>query len=185
MFAQLIHFYVVVCSTYKWLLGPYGHAFAYYSDEIIKVLAPQHASWMNCPTFYEKGTLLAYTTETFPGARQYDRGQAPNILLMSGLEGSLNLFNELGLENIENHNQSLVNHFLENVKPTEFEMLTPKDAYGNILCLKVLNQDALELSEKLAKEHNIDVSVREGRLRLSFHFFNTTAQVEKLITALS
>jgi len=46
------------------------------------------------------------------------------------------------------------------------------------------NADSVALENEL-KKRNVDVSVRQGNIRLSFHiFFNTKAQVNELISAL-
>jgi selenocysteine lyase/cysteine desulfurase len=54
---------------------------------------------------------------------------------------------------------------------------------GNIVCLKAVALDSIALEAEL-KKRNIDVSVRQGNIRLSFHVFNTTSQVDQLINAL-
>ncbi|MCB9090963.1 MAG: aminotransferase class V-fold PLP-dependent enzyme [Halobacteriovoraceae bacterium] len=174
---------VLVCSTYKWLCGPYGHAFAYFSDSILNKIETPSGSWINSANFYRNYKLLDYSTETLPGARKFDRGQSPNLLTMAGLEGSLDLFNELGLSNIENHNQKLVSYFLKNFKTENFNIITPTSLVGNIICLKSQSIDMFRLKETLG-ENNIDVSVREGHLRISFHLYNTQEQVEKLLEIL-
>jgi selenocysteine lyase/cysteine desulfurase len=45
------------------------------------------------------------------------------------------------------------------------------------------NADSIALEAEL-KKRNIDVSVRQGNIRLSFHMFNTSEQVDELIKAL-
>jgi selenocysteine lyase/cysteine desulfurase len=36
----------------------------------------------------------------------------------------------------------------------------------------------------LRKEHRIEIALREGRLRCSPHFYNTEAQIDRLVEAL-
>ena len=54
---------------------------------------------------------------------------------------------------------------------------------GNIVCLKSVGGDSIALETEL-KKRNVDVSVRQGNIRLSFHVFNTKLQVDELIKAL-
>jgi selenocysteine lyase/cysteine desulfurase len=54
---------------------------------------------------------------------------------------------------------------------------------ANIVCLKAVSGDSIALETEL-KKRNIDVSVRQGNIRLSFHVFNTHQQVDELIKAL-
>lgn len=170
-------------STYKWLLGPYGHAFAYFSDNLLDQLQSIHASWISSPSFQGSNKLLDYTLETLPGARQYDRGQAPNLLNMAGLEGSLDLFLELGLEEIEKHNNKLVNFFLDNFNSNRFRVVTPEEGMGSILCLHT-EEDTIQITKDLQKQ-KIDISIREGYLRISFHLFNSINQTEILLKTLN
>jgi selenocysteine lyase/cysteine desulfurase len=176
---------IIACSTYKWLLGPYGHAFAYYSPQALDLLNYQNGNWQTSINSKEVHNLVQYTLEVLPGARRLDRGQTPNMLVMSCLEASLDLFCELGLDNIEKHNLSLRNHFLENFPKNKFDIVTPTEPelLANIVSIKTKNQDPLSLEREL-QHKNFDVSVREGKIRISFHLFNTIEQINKLIEVL-
>ncbi len=171
----------LTCSTYKWLLGPYGHSFFYITEELQKMIPRMSGNWIVSKGVENVNELTHYHLETLPGARKYDRGQGPNMVNLSMLAGSLELLLELGLEKIWQHNQKLTEFFKENYNSNQYELLTPVDNHGSILSLKTENP--FELSEKL-KNHNIDVSIRESKIRLSFHLFNNLSQVEKLLSVL-
>ena len=178
---ELSYIDVLTVSSYKWMLGPYGHAFAYFSQKAQDSIYHLNANWILSPNSKQVYNLLDYTTETLPGARQYDRGQAANLLCSGCLEGSLSFLQEVGLETIREHNASVRDHFLEHYPKNKYKVVTPLDHMGNIVCMKASNQgDSIALEAEL-KNRNIDVSVRQGNMRLSFHIFNTKAQVEELI----
>jgi selenocysteine lyase/cysteine desulfurase len=176
---------VLACSTYKWLLGPYGHAFAYFSKNALDKINYQSGNWQASINSRFVHNLVQYTTETLNGARRLDRGQTPNMLNMACLEGSLELFLELGLENIEQHNREIRNFFLENFPKKKYDLVTPIDPQymGNILSLKAHSVDPLTLESEL-QHKNFDVSVREGKIRISFHLFNSFDQVKQLVELL-
>lgn len=176
---ELSYIDVLTVSSYKWMLGPYGHAFAYFSQAAQDKIYHLNANWILSPNSKQVYNLLDYTTETLPGARQYDRGQAANLLCSGCLEGSLSFLSEVGLENIRKHNLEIRNHFLENYPKDKFSLVTPLDHMGNIVCMKGKG-DSIALEAEF-KNRNIDVSVRQGNIRLSFHIFNTKSQVEELI----
>lgn len=180
---ELSYIDVLACSSYKWMLGPYGHAFAHFSEKAQREIFHTNANWINSPNSRVVYSLLDYTTETLPGARKYDRGQASNFLAMACLEASLELLNELGLKNIQEHNRVIRDHFLDHYPKDKFQLITPKDHMANILALKCKNIDSITLEREL-KFRNIDISVRQGNIRLSFHLFNTIEQVDALIQAL-
>lgn len=174
---------VLSVSSYKWMLGPYGHAFAYFSDRAIKDVKHRNGNWITSPKSKVVYNLLDYTTETLPGARKYDRGQAPNMLVSACLEAGLEFLQEVGLDNIQKHNHELRDYFLENYPTKKFDLITPKDHMANILSLKATSTDPITLEREL-KFRNVDVSIRQGNIRLSFHIFNTKDQVNELIRAL-
>ena len=174
---------VISISSYKWLLGPYGHAFGYFSKRAWETIEHRGGNWLVTPKFYDMGRLLNYTTETLSGARKYDRGQTPNMLAMSCLGAAIEFLQEVGLENIQKHNAQIRDNFLENYPKEKYTLITPVSHMGNIICLKSQGVDVLELAEKLQKRH-IDISIRQGNIRLSFHVFNTLDQVGALLEAL-
>lgn len=180
---ELSYIDVLACSAYKWLLGPYGSSFAYYSNHMIDLIKAPTGNWINSPNSKQVWSLTNYTTDNLPGAKKFDRGQGPNMLINAALEGSLEVLSEVGLENIEQHNRELVQFFLEHYPKDRFELKTPREALGNILSLQAKDADSLNLESDL-KYYNIDVSVREGKLRVSLHLFNTISQVETLIRVL-
>ena len=176
---ELSYIDVMTASSYKWMLGPYGHAFAYFSQTAQDKIYHLNANWILSPNSKKVYNLLDYTTETLPGARQYDRGQAANLLCSGCLEGSLSFLAEIGLVNIRKHNAEIRNYFLELYPKDKFTMVTPVEHMGNIVCMKG-KVDSIALESEF-KSRNIDVSVRQGNIRLSFHIFNTKAQVEELV----
>ncbi len=180
---ELSYIDVLTCSSYKWMLGPYGHAFAYFSQRAQDLIYHLNANWILSPNSKQVYNLLDYTTETLPGARQYDRGQAANLLCSGCLEGSLSFLLDVGLKNIRKHNAELRDYFLEHYPKNKFSLVTPLAHMGNIVCLKAKASDSIVLETEL-KKRNVDVSVRQGNIRLSFHIFNTKSQVEELIKAL-
>jgi len=180
---ELKHIDIYCCSVYKWMLGPYGAAFAYFSERALSVLPCVSGNWLISPESKVVYNLLNYTTDTLAGARRFDRGQSPNMLSNACLEGSLEFLLEFGQEEIYQSNQALKKMFLENYPKTKYQVITPSSSVGNILSIKAKSIDSVQLEREL-KYHNIDVSVRQGNIRLSFHLFNTKNQVETLMRVL-
>lgn len=173
---------VLAVAGYKWMLGPYGQGFGYFSDRALKNISHKFGNWITSPNSSNSNDLLDYTTETLPGARKFDRAQSPNMLINACLEKSLSFLLELDRHEITQHNASLRDHFLDNYPKNRYQLATPQDGLSNILCLKPQG-DAVALKKALEKKE-IDVSVREGNLRISFHLFNKITQVDKLLAAL-
>ncbi len=180
---ELEYIDVLACSSYKWVLGPYGHAFGYFSKRAQEIIDHTSANWILSPNSKVVYSLLDYTTETLAGARKYDRGQASNPLTNACLEAGLEFLNTVGLETVQKHNAEIRDYFLEICPKNKFELITPKDHMGNIVCMKAKGIDSIQLEREL-KHNNVDISVRQGNLRLAFHIFNTKDQVDTLVRAL-
>ncbi|MGE0526116.1 MAG: aminotransferase class V-fold PLP-dependent enzyme, partial [Bdellovibrionales bacterium] len=174
---------ILVGVAYKWLLGPYGSAYGCFSKEAMSSLPRTHASWLVSPIAKDTENLLNYTTATLPGARKFDRGQSASFLITAALAGALEIISEVGLREIEQHNAGLVAHFLEHL-PKGNTVAGPQDFRSNIVCVRPATKDAKALKALLA-QNSIDVSVREGLVRFSFHFFNTREHVEKTLPLLT
>jgi selenocysteine lyase/cysteine desulfurase len=173
---------ILVGVAYKWLLGPYGSAYGYFSDRALKEVRRTHASWAVSANMRSTESLLDYTTETLPGALKFDRGEAPTYLINAALDGALDTILEKGLGKIEEHNMDLARHFLANL-PQGFQTFSTRETLSPIVCFKSPKEDSPELKRRLAAE-GIDLTIREGYLRASFHFFNTKKEVDRLLAAL-
>ncbi len=176
---------VLMCATYKWLLGPYGHAFAYYSDSALSLLPRLHGKRIvdTKSNANIHKSLTDYTLEIPDGAFKFDRGQTANVLAMTALLESLSLISEIGLSQLEDHNLQLVRQFLAGVPSDKYQILSRPDFPSSIVCLKPLREDSLSVSKRL-RDFAIDHSLREGNLRFAFHLFNTAEQAQKLSTVL-
>lgn len=182
MSVNLANVDILVGVAYKWLLGPYGSAYGYFSDDALAHLHRTHANWLVSPNSLSVESLVDYTTAVLPGARKFDRGQSPSFLITAALEGALEVIQEKGLKRIEAHNLSLARHFATNI-PRGYNLVINSDEVTPILCIRPQREDAMDIRAKLATK-GMDMSVREGRLRLSFHFFNTLDEINKLLQAL-
>jgi len=173
---------ILVGVCYKWLLGPYGSAWGYFSERALAKIPRTHASWLNSLHSKSRENLLKYSVDTFPGARRFDRGEAPSFLITAGLEGSLDLLTQVGLEKIERQNRKLTDYFLQHL-PKGFELASPYELRSNIVCIKPGTKDPVRLKEILA-QHQIIASLRERNLRFAFHFFNNEEQVNRTLKVL-
>jgi cysteine desulfurase / selenocysteine lyase len=171
------------CASYKWLLGPYGHAFGYISPSLQKNLKHSNANWITSKNSKVVNSLLEYTTQTLPGVRCFDRGQTANLLTIACLEGALDFLLEVGLNTIQDYNSQLTKFFYENYPKQKYSLITPISHSGNIICLKGKNIDSHQL-EKDLKDRDIDVSIREGNIRISFHIYNEQSHIEHLLKVL-
>lgn len=125
----------------------------------------------------------------------------PNGVGIIALGKGIDFINEVGLENIRNHEISLKNHFIELLKDNEDVILygTLDDRQGAVVSLNVKDMDSSEISYILSDEFDIytrpgfhcaplahkTIGTEElGAIRFSFGYYNTLEEIEKTVEAL-
>jgi selenocysteine lyase/cysteine desulfurase len=170
-------------SSYKWLLAPYGTGFGVLRPELMAALEPRWLNWLTTRTAARASDLLRYTTDTLPGARALDRGQAPAFVPVAMTRASLELFLEIGPGAIAARSRALADRLVLGLDRERYELVTPEHARASIVSFKARSGGA-GLAEKL-RAARIQVSVREGKLRVSPHFFNEEREVDRLLEVLA
>ena len=125
----------------------------------------------------------------------------PNGVGIIALGKGIDFINQVGLENIRNHEISLKNHFIDLLKDNDDIILygTLDNRQGAVVSLNVKNMDSSEVSYILSDEFDIytrpgfhcaplahkSLGTDElGAIRFSFGYFNTIEEVEQCANAL-
>jgi selenocysteine lyase/cysteine desulfurase len=157
----------VIVSGYKWLMSPRGTAYAYLSPRLRETLRPINASWYAAEDvhtgYYGPEMRLA------ADARRFD--VSPAWFSWVGAAPAVELLVELGVEQVYEHNAGLANRFRAGLG------LPPGDS-------AIVSTDVPGADERLAAA-GIRAAVRDGRLRVSFHAYSTTADVDRALEALT
>ncbi len=165
-------------ASHKWLFSPEGCGMLYLSDNARERVEPTLVGWISVETPWNfedreqpfKPTALAWESGT------------GGISLFYGLEQSLRILRDAGLENIENYLEELSDYLCELVAGKNYEIVSSraKGEKSQIVCIK--HRGGLTSNEiaKRLEEEKIIVSPRGDRLRIAPHFFNNRADIEKL-----
>lgn len=160
-------FDIVAAHAYKWLLSPRGTAFMSIRPERLAAVVPHAAGWYGgenpLATFFGGPLRLAES------ARRLDT--SPAWFMWVGTAPALETIERIGVEAIHAHDVGLANRFRVGLG------LEPADS-AIVLC------DVEGAAEKLERA-GIRAAVRGGRLRTSWHVYNTPADVERTLEVLS
>ncbi len=170
-----VDFYVA--GTLKYLLGPPGLAFVYVRRELIEQLVPAATGW-----FAQKNPF-AFDVKRYdpsPTARRFEAG-SPQVPVVYGVIRGLELLNQIGLETVAAQVKRLAGAMLTAAKELGIRAKTPPDSVGPLVVLQ--STDSAALVEQLAR-HDIVASSRHDGVRLSFHVYNTLADVEAVAEVL-
>jgi selenocysteine lyase/cysteine desulfurase len=156
----------VSCATYKWLLSPRGTAFGVVRPERLGMLRPLYAGWYagDDPWTSIYGPPLRLAKD----ARRLDI--SPAWLAWAGTVPALELLADVGVAALRRHDLALANALRRRLG------LPP----GDSAIVTVAAEGALER----LRAAGIKGSVRAGAVRLSFHLYNTEADVDAVARAL-
>ena len=163
--ASKVDFYV--CHAYKWLMSPRGSAFmAVRRARLAKVL-PLHAGWW--ATDDPNANLFGLPNRiSRTAARRLD--SSPAWFSWVGTAAVLDVVESIGIEAIERHDMELARRFCNSLGlPPPQSPIVYMSGGGDF--------------ERLLKA-GIRASVRAGRLRVSFHLYNTEDDVASVVRAL-
>jgi len=173
---------VASCASHKWLCAPEGCGILYVSDRARDRIEPSFVGWISVETPWD----FADREQSFkPNALAWESGTGASSLFY-GLEQSLKLLTETGLEKIEKYLDELTNYLCELLAGKDYIILssrTPGERSA-IVCIQHTNGlHCNEIYERLQHE-NVIVSPRADRLRISPHFYNNSEDIERLVDAL-
>lgn len=175
----------VVCSGYKWLLSPFGTGFFWAKKEHIERMQPGPFYWMAGAKAFH---MLA-NPDLKPGAeaRRWDAAETANFFNLAAMDVSLEFVLRMGAETVEAHNRKLIELMFERLPIDRCVAASPTDAarrgpYGCFIGRTP--EKTSELYQRLRKE-NVVVSLREGRIRVSPHVYNTERDIDRLISVIT
>ncbi|MFJ5258850.1 aminotransferase class V-fold PLP-dependent enzyme [Streptomyces sp. NPDC088387] len=159
--------------TFKWLMGPHGAAF-FVVPEDLGGLPPLLAGWVAGEVPWD--SCYGPVEELAHSARRYDI--SPALFAHTGLRASLELVEELGVPAVHAHNTALADRFRAGLHSLGHE---PVPAPGSA----IVSVPGLGGHQPGLSAAGIEVSDRAGNLRAAFHLYNTPADVDRLLDALS
>lgn len=174
---------ILACGAQKWLLSPWGSGFVYVREELARSLEPPVVSWMAPKGTDDFRRLRDYDMTWRDDARRFELITLP-FPDFAGMNASLELFFELGLDAVYAHVEQLATRVVDWAAANRVELVTPADRArrGGVVCLRP--KDAEKVSARLKGEGVIH-SYREGAIRLSPHVYNTAQEIDQALGAIS
>jgi cysteine desulfurase / selenocysteine lyase len=179
----------VVCAGYKWLLGPFGTGFFWAKREHIEKMQPGPFYWMAVAGAHNFSALSFDDPKPEPAAKRWDTPESASYfnLNLVAMDVSAKFVLEMGPETVAEHNHRLIELMFERLPKDRCVAASPlerakRGPYG---CFKArTSEKTVELYERLRKE-NVIVSLREGKIRVSPHLYNTERDIDRLIAVIT
>lgn len=170
-------------ACHKWLLAPEGVGLLYLSERARERIQPTLVGWMSVPDPEDYGNFEQGWAQ---GTLAWETGTAPTALI-HGLEASLSLLTETGIERIAAHLSELTDYLCERLRGRDYEIVSSRRAgeKSQIVCLQHRSAEwpPMALYRHLKKQ-NVVAAPRGSRLRISPHLYNTTEDIDALLDAL-
>jgi selenocysteine lyase/cysteine desulfurase len=151
----------------------------YVRRELAERLLPTDTGW------FGQADPFAYDVHHLdyaPGARRFQSGSPPVPAVYAAL-AALRLLRGAGLEAVRDQVRRLTDLALAGLRERGLDVMTPDDPACRGPLVVVRCSDVQRLIERLA-ERGVLCSTRDGALRVSFHLYNSEADVLALLSAL-
>ena len=175
----------LAADAHKWLLGPCGAGIFYVRKSLQEDLKPPVYGWHNvrCPNFVAQEQLIFP-----PDARRYEAGTA-NLVGLVGLQAALELLLALGVDTIAAELKRKRNWLVPALQDLDFTVLNPDS--GQAAAITSFYREGMDMAalHRKLSDQQIVTSLRTDRtgrqyIRVSPHFYNTDAELARLLEAL-
>jgi selenocysteine lyase/cysteine desulfurase len=169
-------------ASHKWLCAPEGCGILFLSDNARERIDPTLTGWISVETPWD---FEDREQPWKPNALAYESGTGASSLFY-GMEQSLTLLNETGLDRIDSYLKDLTDRLCEMLAGKDYDIVSSR-APGEksaIVCVK--HRGGMHCGEIAAhlQQADIIVSPRNDRLRIAPHFYNTSEDIERLVAEL-
>jgi cysteine desulfurase / selenocysteine lyase len=174
----------------KYLCGPYGLGFLYVRREVAESLSPAYLGRYSVHVEgAHEGEQGGEQYELMPAARRFDLGSY-NYSAANAAHASLGILSDVGVAAIERHVLELSRVLHAGLRELGVPLVSGAvEAHRSHLVLagaRTPGPDLRKLIGDLASRYaaeGIRVSERHGRIRYSFHLYNTRSEVDAVIDA--
>ena len=177
---------VVVSAGYKWLLGPYGTGFLWVKDERLDQLLPAPFYWtgQNAATF---ASLEFDHPQPSRDAKRFDAAESATQLNLNlaAFHASVDLVLRIGPRAVLDHGHDLIDALFEGLPPHSAPA-SPSDRCrrGVFGSFTAGSREATTALYHRLRAGNFIVSLRQGKIRVAPHLFNSMEQIGMLLNEL-
>jgi cysteine desulfurase/selenocysteine lyase len=167
---------------HKWLLGPEGAGVFFCRRELLTELRPLSVGWMNVINDQDYGN---YDFTLKPDAQRFECG-THNVPGLLALKASLEMLLGLGAERVAARLKEVTDRLIDGLAGKGYQIVSPRgdEQWSGIVSFVSPGQDHPSIWRALRTEHNTEIALRERRLRVSAHLYNTVEQIDRLVSNL-
>jgi selenocysteine lyase/cysteine desulfurase len=173
---------VLACGAQKWMLGPTGIGFAYLSQRALERVRPV---LIGIDSVVRDREYFEYDLTFKPDARRFEEA-APNWPGILGMGAAVNLLVRAGPAAVESGALRLADRLREELVGRGFKLVFTPQQPGEKSAIVSFRHARMVPAEVHRRLHDagIILSLRGNFLRASPHYYNSDADIDRLLEAL-
>lgn len=164
---------ILGASCYKWLCAGFGNGFMLVKETVQDRIFPKTIGFNSADTFESKATDTRFIKYFEPGHQDF--------IAFGSLDQAIKKVEQIGIENISEVIKNLTQKAMEGI--SEKGLLNPQ-LMDRSQHASIINFTGDQLLFKKLQSSGINCALRGGGIRVSFHYYNTKAEVEMLLSLL-
>jgi len=173
----------LICSSYKWLLGPYALTLGYFG-EAFDGGKPIEEAWINRFDSDNFAGLVNYQDQYEEGALRYEAGGRSNFILVPILQAALDTIKIWQIPQINQYLREITQEPI--TKMQQIGCIIESDDYrsSHLFGIRLTEEFNLARLKDILTEEKIYVSFRGSAIRVSPYLYNEQQELFKLAEAL-
>jgi len=166
----------------KWMMSPKGTGYLYLTEELQAQLDMSYLGWLSVENPFD---FHNFKQDLDASAQRFELATA-NAMGIFGMHTAVELLLEVGIPQISEHILDITGYLRNRLEAIGCEILTPfEDQERAGIMLFSLGDEShnKEVFQELL-DKNVTISLREGKLRVSPHFYNTREDLDKFLAIL-
>ena len=171
----------LAADGHKWMLGHEGAGMAFIRRDRLPLL---RATSVGAHSVVQENDYTRIELKLKKTAARYEGGSI-NVPGMLGWGASIQLLQEIGVENIAAAVLDITDHLCERLKEMGLRIVTPREGEerSGIVSFEFPADDVVDVRRHCLQQ-GVALATRAGRIRVSPHGYNTREDVDRLMEAL-
>jgi selenocysteine lyase/cysteine desulfurase len=168
----------LISGAYKWLCGPFGAAFMYLAPHLQTKLEPGLVGFRSHKNMWD----LDASRIDYPQSAQKFEFSTMAFGCAVGLTRAINFLDDVGVENIFQHNRQLADRLIEGLQTRGAVITSPLEdkSRSSIVRAHFENIGSNKIIQSL-KRAGVFVSRRGNSIRFSPHLYNSMSDIDKAL----
>jgi len=174
----------LICSSYKWLLGPYALTLGYFG-EAFDGGKPIEEAWINRFDSDNFAGLVNYQDNYQEAALRYEAGGRSNFILIPILQAALQQITQWGIPQINKYLAKITEEPLQKMREIGCQIEKANFISPHLFGIRLSQDFNLEKLKERLTEEKIYVSFRGSAIRVSPYLYNDKDDLLKLTDVIS